>query len=104
MNESDVAMAITSIVTLTFRPEAVPAAEEAVRNSLELARGFEGNLGIDVLVDQTDPTRWLLVERWSSEEADSAYRAYRVENGVTSTLGPLLAGAPEVVKYDVSPA
>jgi quinol monooxygenase YgiN len=97
-------MAITSIVTLTFKPEALPSAEQTVRESLELARGFEGNLGIDVLVDQADPTRWLLIERWESEEADSAYRAYRVEKGVTSALGPLLAGAPEVVKYDVSAA
>lgn len=97
-------MAITSIVTLTLKPEAVEHAESVVRESLELARGFDGNLGIDVLVDQTDPTRWLLVERWESEAADAAYRAYRVENNVTSTLGPLLAGAPEISKYDVSAA
>ena len=97
-------MAITSIVTLKLKPEFVAQAEHAVRTSLELARGFEGNLGIDVLVDQSDETRWLLVERWESEEADSAYRAYRAENGITSALGPLLAGSPEVVKYDVSAA
>ena len=97
-------MAITSIVTLTFKPDSVAQAVEAVGNSLELARGFEGSLGIDVLVDQTDDTRWLLVERWVSEQADSAYRAHRAENGITSALGPLLAAAPEVVKYDVSPA
>jgi len=56
------------------------------------------------LVDQSDETRWLLVERWESEEADAAYRAYRAENGVKSALGPLLAGPPEVHKYDVSAA
>ncbi|WP_166875404.1 putative quinol monooxygenase [Salinibacterium sp. ZJ450] len=97
-------MAITSIVKLTFKPESVAEAEHAVRASLELARGFEGNLGIDVLVDQADNTRWLLVEKWESEENDAAYRAYRAEKGIKSALGPLLAGAPEVVKYDVSPA
>lgn len=103
-DESDEAMAITSIVTLTFKPEAVAEAEQAVRDSLELARGFEGNLGIDVLVDQSDRARWLLVERWESEESDAAYRSYRAEHGVKSALGPLLAGAPEIVKYDLSPA
>ena len=97
-------MAITSIVTLRFKPESVAQAEEVVRGSLELARGFDGNLGIDVLVDQTDETRWLLVERWESDEADSAYRAYRTEKGIRSELGPLLAGSPEVVKFNVSPA
>lgn len=97
-------MAITSIVTLTLKRESVAEAEQAIRDSLELARGFEGNLGIDVLVDQEDPTRWLLVERWESEEADSAYRAHRAEKGITSALGPLLAGPPSVAKYDLSPA
>jgi quinol monooxygenase YgiN len=97
-------MAITSIVTLRFKPEFVAQAEQMVRSSLELARGFEGNLGIDVLVDQADDTRWLLVERWESEAADSAYRAYRTEKGIRSELGPLLAGPPEVVKFNVSPA
>jgi quinol monooxygenase YgiN len=97
-------MAITSIVTLRFKPEFVAQAEAVVRSSLELARGFEGNLGIDVLVDQADDTRWLLVERWESDEADSAYRAYRAEKGIRSELAPLLAGPPEVVKFNVSPA
>jgi quinol monooxygenase YgiN len=97
-------MAITSIVTLTFERESVAQAEQVVRRSLELARGFDGNLGIDVLVDRADETRWLLIEQWESEEADAAYRAYRAEKGSRSELGPLLAGAPEVVKYDVSPA
>jgi heme oxygenase (mycobilin-producing) len=97
-------MAISSIVTLRFKPESVAQAEEVVRSSLELARGFEGNLGVDVLVDRADETRRLLVERWVSDEADSAYRAYRAEKGIKSELGPLLAGPPEVVKYNVSPA
>jgi quinol monooxygenase YgiN len=97
-------MAITSIVTLRFKRESVAQAHEVVRSSLELARGFQGNLGVDVLVDQDDETRWLLVERWVSDEADSAYRAYRAEKGIRSELGPLLAGAPEVVKYNVSSA
>jgi quinol monooxygenase YgiN len=97
-------MAITSIVTLRFKRESVAQAQEVVRSSLELARGFEGNLGVDVLVDQDDETRWLLVERWESVEADTAYRAHRAEKGLRSELGPLLAGAPEVAKYDVSPA
>ncbi len=97
-------MAVTSIVALRFKPESVAQAEELVRRSLELARGFAGNLGVDVLVDQADETRWLLVERWESDEADSAYRDYRAEKGIRSELGPLLAGAPEVSKYNVSPA
>lgn len=95
-------MAITSIVTLTLRPEAAADAAAAVHSSLELTREFEGNLGVDVLVDRQDPTRWVLVEKWESEEADLAYRTYRAENKIPSALGPLLAGPPTVAKYDVS--
>jgi quinol monooxygenase YgiN len=97
-------MGIAAIVTLRFKPEFVAQAEDVVRGSLELARGFEGNLGIDVLVDQADDTRWLLVERWDSDEADAVYRAYRTEKGIRSEVGPLLAAAPEVVTFNVSPA
>jgi len=97
-------MAFTSIVTLQFKPESVAQAEEAVHRSLELARGFAGSLGADVLVDQADGTRWLIVGHWVSDDAYTAYRAYRTENGIRSELGPLLAEPPEVAKYDVSPA
>lgn len=96
-------MAIVSIVSLSIKPEATSAAADTIRESVALARGFAGNLGIDALQDQADPTRWLLVEKWESEEADAAYRAYRVEAGVKSVLGPILNGAPEITKFDVSP-
>jgi len=94
-------MAITSIVTLSVRPEHAASAATAIEESLVLTRGFAGNLGVDVLADPTDDTRWVLVERWESDEADTAYRAYRRDNNIPSALGPLLAGAPEVTKYDL---
>jgi quinol monooxygenase YgiN len=48
-----------------------------------------------------DPARWLLIEKWESEEHDAAYRTFRAGPGAITDLGPLLAGAPVLTKYTV---
>lgn len=97
-------MPVTSLVTLTFSPEAASTAEPLIQQSLELTRAFAGNLGVDVLCSLDDETVFVLVERWVSEEADAAYRAYRAGLNTPSLLGPLLAEAPSVAKYTLTSA
>jgi len=44
------------------------------------ARGdpaFDGNLGVEVRVDEGDRTHWLILESWQSAAHDAAYREFR---------------------------
>lgn len=87
-------MAIRAILELRFRPETLDDARAVLRKALVETRAFDGNLGVDVLVDRDDPAHWIAHETWESFEHDAAYREFRAGPGAITELGPLLAGAP----------
>ena len=68
-------MPITVLLELRFKPEAVPAARDLMRRTLQVTRAFDGNLRTDVLTDQDDETHWIIYELWETVEHDEAYRA-----------------------------
>ena len=97
-------MALTAILEFRIKPDVLDEAREALHAILADTRAFAGCQGVDVLVDETDPGRWLLYETWESAQADAAYREFRAGPGDTSaTMGPLLAAAPLLTKYTVDP-
>ncbi|NAZ80306.1 antibiotic biosynthesis monooxygenase [Kineococcus sp. R8] len=91
-------MAITSLLELTLKPEAVADAPRVIAETLVATRAFDGFLGVDVLVDATDPTHVVLVETWESLEHDSAYRVWRSTPDGASQLGSVLASPPVLTK------
>ena len=92
-------MPITVILELRLKPEAVPAARELMRRTLQVTRAFEGNLGTDVLVDQDDEAHWIINELWETVEHDDAYRRFRAGEGKVTELPPLLAAPPVKTRY-----
>ncbi|MGA3252704.1 MAG: antibiotic biosynthesis monooxygenase [Mycobacterium sp.] len=92
-------MPITVILELRLKPEAVPAARELMRRTLQVTRAFEGNLGTDVLVDQDDEAHWIINELWETVEHDEAYRRFRAGEGKVTELPPLLAAPPVKTRY-----
>ena len=92
-------MPITVILELRLKPEAVPAARELMRRTLQVTRAFEGNLGTDVLVDQDDEAHWIINELWETVEHDEAYRRFRAGEGKGTELPPLLAAPPVKTRY-----
>jgi quinol monooxygenase YgiN len=95
-------MAVTVLLELKFKPEAVPAAQDLMRRTLETTRAFEGNLRTDVLVDTDDEAHWIIYEVWDSVEHDDAYRAFRAGEGKVAELPPLLAAPPAKTRYVTS--
>ena len=92
-------MAVTVLLELKFKPEAVPAAQDLMRRTLETTRAFEGNLRTDVLVDTDDEAHWIVYELWDSVEHDEAYRAFRAREGKVTELPPLLDPPPANTRY-----
>src|ERR1700712_1184512 len=91
-------MAITSILDLRVKPEDAAGAPAVLRNVLTATRNFDGSLGVEVFVDEDDAAHFVVIERWESLEADTAYRAWRQTPDGASILGSILAGAPTLTK------
>ena len=57
-------------------------------------RAREGFESIEVLVDQDDPTRVFLWEKWTERAHQEAYVAWRMETGSEEALASFVSGPP----------
>ena len=87
-------MAVTVILELRFKPDAVDAGRELMGRALQDTRAFEGNVRTDVLIDEDDEAHWLIYELWESVEHDEAYRKFRAGEGKLTQLPPAAGRAP----------
>jgi quinol monooxygenase YgiN len=92
-------VAITAILELQLKADAVDTAHQVLHATLAGTRAFPGCLGVTVLVDDQNPARVLIVERWESMDSDRAYRAWRATPEGATELGAVLGGRPELSHY-----
>ena len=92
-------MAVTAVLDLHLRADAVGRAPAALAAILQDTRAFDGSLGLEVLEDLADPTHLTIVERWESIEHDEAYRAWRASPEGASDIADLLATPPTLLHY-----
>jgi quinol monooxygenase YgiN len=86
---------MTFTVLLDFQvKDGADDVEAIVREVLAQTAAFAGNEGLEVLVDDEDPNKLLVVEKWESVEARNAYIAWRATPEGASRLGTLAAAAP----------
>ena len=95
-------MAVTAILDLQLKPEALEAASEIIHETLIATRAFPGCYHVAVLVDSGDPAHVVLYETWESAEHDGAYRAWRATPEGASRLGSILAAAPKLTLFTVA--
>jgi len=93
---------VAALLEFRFKPEVLDQVPDAVSRTLAVTRKFDGCQRIDVLIDDEDPSRYLLVEVWDSMEHDAAYREFRASPDGASELGPLLAAPPVVMYYSLT--
>lgn len=94
-------MAITATLELRLNPDTLDEARTVLSRVLAETRAFDGNLGVDVLVDHADPAHWIAYETWESLAHDAVYREFRAGPGQITDLGPLLAAAPVLTWFSV---
>jgi quinol monooxygenase YgiN len=92
---------ITSILDLHIKPEDAAGAPAVLRNVLTATRNFDGNLGVDVYLDTEDPAHFVVIEKWESMEADTAYRAWRATPDGNSILRDIVAAPPILSKLSL---
>jgi quinol monooxygenase YgiN len=93
---------VAALLEFRFKPDVLDQVPDAMSRTLAVTRKFDGCRHIDVLVDNEDPSRYLLVEVWDSMEHDEAYREFRASPAGASELGPLLTAPPVVMYYSVT--
>jgi heme oxygenase (mycobilin-producing) len=97
-------MAVTALLDLHLRADAVGDAPAIIESTLTVTRAFDGCLGLEVLEDVADKTHLVVVEHWASMEHDAAYRAFRASPAGASDLGSVLAGAPTLTRFETQSA
>ncbi|GAA0995442.1 putative quinol monooxygenase [Subtercola frigoramans] len=92
-------MTIVALLELHLKPEFLETGPSVLEAILTKTRAFPGSLGVETVTDVNDPAHIMVIERWKSIEADSAYRAWRAGDGA-SNLGDILAGPPTLTWYE----
>lgn len=95
-------MAITAILDLQLKADAIERAHQVIHETLIATRAFPGCLDVTVLVDSGDPAHVILYEVWESIDRDKAYRAWRTTPEGASDLGSVLTAAPKVSHFTVA--
>jgi quinol monooxygenase YgiN len=91
-------MAITALLELQVKPDALSTAPAVIHDTLSATRAFAGCLGVEVVVDVADPAHIVVIEQWESLEADTAYRTWRATPEGASNLGSILAAPPTLTR------
>ena len=95
-------MTTTVLLDLKFKPEALSEAQTVFRRILIDTRAFDGNLGIDVLIDADDDTHWVLYQSWATPEQEEAYHHFRQGAGQVPEMPDLIAAPPVKTIYSTS--
>lgn len=74
----------------------------ALRACVTATRAEPGNIDYRFSPDLDDEARFNLAEIWESEDAMTAHMGTAHLAALLEALGPLMGGAPEITRYDVS--
>jgi quinol monooxygenase YgiN len=91
---------ITVLLRLAAKPEQGDRLAAAIEASLPDTRAFRGCLGAEALRDCDNRDSIVVIERWESRDDQSAYSAWRAEQGAMAALADILAARPGLTYYD----
>lgn len=92
-------------VHVQVRPECVEAFKEATRANVRASRREPGIARFDLLQQEDDPARFLLVEVYRTVEAPAAHKATEHYATWRDAVAPMMAEPRRSQKYaDVEPA
>ena len=84
-------MSVIVIINLSAKDESVEEIKKFLKESLPDTRSFEGCQGIQLYVSIESPSKLVLHEKWTSEEAFKKYIAWRAETRALDRLAPMLS-------------
>lgn len=97
-------MSMTVFLEVRLRDDlSTETIESAIRTTLAQTAEFPGNESLEVLVDDADASRLVVLERWASTADHDAYVAWRATSeGRAEALAAVLAEPPVTRTFDRS--
>lgn len=94
-------MSMTVLLELQLRSDLPTATvEQVIRDTLAQTAAHQGNESLEVIVDDADATRVVVVERWARSADHDAYVAWRATPEGASALGDVVAAPPVKRTFD----
>lgn len=88
-------MTIKVLLEATAKSDLLEDSYAGIHATLEQTRAFPGAVSLEVLIDDADPAKVVVIETWESVEAHDAYVAWRAtREGAPRALIAVLAGPP----------
>ena len=89
------------VATMKVKPDKVAAFEESARELVEATNRLEPGLKFyKFFRSQSEPTTYTMMELYVDEAAFEAHRQSDHVRTIGAKLGPCLAGAPQLERYD----
>jgi len=82
------------LLEVQLRPGVGAEGENAIRETLAQTAAFPGNEALEVLVDDADPNRVVVVETWAAASDHDAYVAWRATPEGAAALATVIAAPP----------
>lgn len=87
---------------LSIDPAQRESALETIASGVANTQAEEGNLEYRFSPDLQDPDRFNIIELWENEDAMNAHLATPEFAAFMEAIGPCIAGAPSIIRYDVA--
>lgn len=87
---------------LSIDPATRDKAIEVITAGVAATQAEEGNIDYRFSPDLQDPDRFNIIELWENEDAMNAHLAAPEFATFMEAIGPCIAGAPSVIRYDVA--
>jgi len=82
--------------TVQVKPESQDQALTALTTAIQATHGEDGCIAYALHRDTQDPTRFVIVEKWATQEALEQHGETPHLKALFGALGPLLAGPPTI--------
>ena len=94
-------MSVIVIVNISAKNESLEELKKYFKEILPDTRSFEGCQGVQLYENKESPTKLIIHAKWTSEEAQKKYIAWRMETGELDKLSPMLSEPLSMQFYDI---
>lgn len=95
-------MAVVVTLEAKSQPDKAGDLVEFLERILPDTRAYAGCLGLQLVVDQDDPTRMVVLERWETRKHYETYLQWREDSGTLAQVAPLLAAPPAIRFHNIA--
>lgn len=94
-------MSVIVIFNISAKDESLEDLKKYLKEILPDTRSFEGCEGVQLYENKETTTKLTLHAKWTSEEAQKKYIAWRMETGDFDKLSSMLSEPPSMQYYDI---